>query len=61
MKLSSTATLLLFTTGCMRTVNMSDQALKPFAGMYAVERSKYGFTPIPTAGSVSIEGSSRFG
>jgi hypothetical protein len=36
----------------MRTVNISDPALKPFDSMYSVDRSQWGFTPIPKTGSV---------
>jgi hypothetical protein len=35
-------------------------ALEPFASMYAVDRSQYGFTPIPKAGPVSITDKSFF-
>jgi len=45
----------------MRTVNMGDPALKPFATMYSVDRNQYGFTPLPTIGPVSIEGKSSYG
>jgi hypothetical protein len=50
--------LLALTTSCMRTVQMGDPALKPFASMYSVDRAQYGFTPLPTSGPVSIEGKS---
>src|SRR5712692_4670255 len=42
--------LIASTTSCMRTVNMSDPALEPFASMYAVDRSQFGFTPVPKTG-----------
>jgi hypothetical protein len=45
----------------MRTVQMSDPALKPFASMYSVDRAQYGFTPLPNSGPVSIEGKSSHG
>jgi DNA repair protein RadC len=32
--------VLVSTTSCMRTVNMGDPALKPFASMYSVDRSQ---------------------
>ena len=35
--------------------------MAPFASMDSVDRSQYGFTPIPKAGPVSIEGSSSRG
>jgi len=38
----------------MQTVNLGDPALEPFASMYSVERSQYGFTPIPKTGPVSL-------
>jgi len=47
--------------GCMRTVQMGDSALKPFASMYSVDRAQYGFSPLPTSGPVSIEGKSSRG
>jgi hypothetical protein len=50
--------VLALTTSCMRTMNLGDPALKPFASMYSVDRSQYGFTPIPNNGPVSIEGKS---
>jgi hypothetical protein len=53
--------LLALTAGCMRTVQMSDPALKPFARMYSVERAQYGFSPLPSSGPVSIEGKSSHG
>jgi hypothetical protein len=31
--------LLALTTSCMRTVQMSDPALKPFASMFSVDRA----------------------
>jgi hypothetical protein len=52
---------LVVLAGCMRTVQIGDQALKPFASMYSVDRAQYGFTPLPKDGSVSIEGSSSYG
>ena len=55
------STLLMFTTSCMRTVKMGDPALKPFASMYSVDRSQYGFTPLPKSRPVSIEGKALFG
>src|SRR5271154_3961556 len=59
---TATLTLLLaMTTGCMKTVSMGDPALKPFESMYSVDRSQYGFSPLPRAGSVSIEGKSLHG
>jgi hypothetical protein len=59
---SATLTLLLaMTTGCMKTVSMGDPALKPFESMYSVDRSQYGFSPLPRTGSVSIEGKSLHG
>ena len=39
---------------------MGDLVLEPFASMYAVDRSQYGFSPIPNAGPVSITGKSFF-
>jgi hypothetical protein len=56
--LSVLATLL---TSCLKTVNIGDPALAPFSSMYSVDRSQYGFTPIPKAGRVLIEGSSSYG
>jgi hypothetical protein len=56
-----TTFLLTVATGCVRTVKMDDPALKPFASMYAVDRSQYGFTPLPKSGPVSIEGKALFG
>src|SRR6266566_363044 len=55
--------LLVLASGCMRmqTVNLGDPALEPFASMYSVERSQYGFTPIPKTGPVSLEGKSFHG
>jgi hypothetical protein len=47
--------------GCMKTVKMSDPALEPFASMYSVDRSQYGFTPLSKTGTVSIEGKSSYG
>jgi hypothetical protein len=41
---------------CMRTVNIGDAALKPYAAMYSVDRAQFGFTPLPATGPVSIEG-----
>ena len=48
--------VLAVATSCMRmrTVNMGDPALEPFASMYSVDRSQYGFTPIPKSGPVSF-------
>ncbi len=51
----------LLMTACMRTVNIGDPALKPYASMYSVDRAQYGFTPLPEFGSVSIEGKSLQG
>jgi hypothetical protein len=45
----------------LKTVNIGDPALAPFSSMYSVDRSQYGFTPIPKTGPVSIEGSSSQG
>jgi hypothetical protein len=56
-----TGALLALTTSCVRTVQMSDPALKPFASMYAVDRAQYGFSPLPGSGPVSIEGKSSHG
>ena len=53
--------LLALTTSCMRTVQMSNPALKPFASMYSVDRAQYGFTPLPKSGPVSIERKSTHG
>ena len=53
--------VLALTTSCMRTVNLGDPALTPFASMYSVVRSQYGFTPIPKTGPVSIEDKSFHG
>ena len=53
--------ILALTTSCMRTVQMGDSALKPFASMYSVDRAGYGFTPLPKSGPVSIEGRSTHG
>jgi hypothetical protein len=53
--------LLALTTSCMRTVQMSDPALKPFADMYSVDRAQYGFSPLPSSGPVSIESKSSYG
>jgi hypothetical protein len=52
---------LALTASCMRTVQMNDPALKPFASMYSVDRAQYGFTPLPNSGPVSIEGKSSHG
>ncbi len=54
-------TLLAFTASCMRTVQIGDPALKPFASMYSVDRAQYGFSPLPNGGPVSIEGKSSHG
>jgi hypothetical protein len=40
---------------------MGDPALRPYASMYSVDRRQYGFTPIPSAGQVSVEGKSSRG
>ena len=48
-------------SGCMKTVKMGDPALRQFKDMYSIPREEYGFTPIPTKGYVSIEGSSKHG
>lgn len=40
---------------------MGDPALASFSSMYTVDRSQYGFTPLPKTGPVSIEGSSSHG
>jgi hypothetical protein len=53
--------LLALSTSCMRTVQMGDPALQPFASMYSVDRAQYGFTPQPDTGPVSIEGTSTHG
>jgi hypothetical protein len=45
----------------MRTVDIGDPALRPFASMYSVDRNQYGFTPVPRTGPVSIERNSSFG
>jgi hypothetical protein len=42
----------------MRNVQIGDAALKPFESMYSIDRSQYGFTPLPRSGSVFIEGRS---
>src|SRR5258708_27139238 len=54
-------TLLAFTASCMRTVQIGDPALKPFASMYSVDRPQYGFSPLPNGGPVSIEGKASHG
>jgi hypothetical protein len=46
---------------CLRTAKVGDAALKPFDGMYSIDRAQYGFTPLPRAGPVSIEGKSLRG
>jgi hypothetical protein len=53
--------LALFTAACRNSVSAGDAALKPYAAMYAVDRGKYGFTPLPTTGTVMIEGRSSSG
>jgi hypothetical protein len=53
--------LALFTMACLKSVIVGDQALKPYAAMYDVDRGKYGFTPLPTTGTVLIEGRSSSG
>jgi hypothetical protein len=52
---------LIALNGCMRTVEVGDQALYPYKSMYSFPREKYGFTPLPTRGHVSIEGKSKIG
>lgn len=52
---------LLTLASCMRTAKIGDPALEPFASMYNVDRSQYGFTPLPKTGTVSIEGKSSNG
>ncbi len=37
------------------TVDVASSALMPFQAMYAIRRSKYGFTPLPKHGRVKIE------
>jgi hypothetical protein len=59
--LPATAVFLLILNGCMRTVEMGDQALKPYKSMYSFPREEYGFTPLPREGHVSIEGKSKSG
>jgi len=46
--------LLVLTTGCKRTLNLGDPSLKRFASMYSVDRSRYGLTPIPKTGTVTV-------
>jgi hypothetical protein len=52
---------LLTLASCMRMAKIGDAALEPFAGMYSVDRSQYGFTPLPKTGTVFIEGKSSSG
>jgi hypothetical protein len=47
--------------GCMRSARIGDAALKPFDSMYSIDRARYGFTPLPRTGRVSIEGRSLQG
>jgi len=45
---------LLLLAGCARFVAIDDPVLKPFASMYAVDRDRYGMTPLPKQAKVSI-------
>ena len=46
---------------CMRSAKLGDTALRPFDSMYSIDRTKYGFTPLPKNGTVFIEGRSPHG
>lgn len=45
----------------MRQMQIGDPALKPFEGMYSIDRAQYGFTPLPKSGTVYLEGKSFHG
>jgi hypothetical protein len=53
--------LLVSLSGCMRSVQIGDPALKPYDSMYSVDRTQNGFTPLPKTGTVWIEGRSLSG
>jgi hypothetical protein len=59
--LFASAMFLVVLNGCMRTVEMGDQALKPYKSMFSFPREEYGFTSLPREGHVSIEGKSKSG
>jgi hypothetical protein len=46
---------MFFMAGCVSTVKMDDQKLKPFAEMYRIDRDKFGMSPLPKEAEVSIE------
>ncbi len=48
-------------SGCTHYVPMDDQSLKPFARMYAVDRDRYGLSPLPKQARVWIDKSGRAG
>ena len=49
------SSLVLLSLGCSRDVQLGDPALRPFQGMFAINRDQYGMAPLPSKAAVHIE------